>query len=450
MRAGLTSITIAALLAAGALATSALAEPVTTTAVGPTGTTGVDGTTIAQDVPPAQQAAICTTPKLGGLPKKPVFTNGTVNFKLTNMTPGSNFLLSAGNIEVYGATVNGTSFKNKFQLPDQGRKDRRINITAIVDGNCANAPWKLQKKIKYDAVTAPAAAPPGTPPAAAPTPAAQAPVPPVPAPAAIKPPKVPKQKPITEKLPQTGPPPSQLAWMTPVDGAARVDRVAGPALGRLERKVEKAKSDNALLGLGIVVVLFAIGGWGGFLAFRHRDDTEFERAMTEQLKHLEEGDPGLEFAEDPMAEPFSSTEAPFADPTPEVFEPPTEPLHANGAAPAIAAHANGAAPEEHTPEQLAEHRAAVEAELQRILNDAGVEAGLEGILLDARHEAERQGIAIDPDLIMQTLCDEINGCAQLSDMKRDELRSVFSNIVAEEAHNGAAHAPAAPEKVPTQ
>jgi hypothetical protein len=452
MRAGLTLITIAAFLAAGAPATSALADPATTTAVGTTGASGTSGTTSAEETAGAQQAATCATPKLTGLPKKPKFTNATIPFTLKNMTPGSTFILSAGNIEVYGSAVEGKTFKNKFELPDQGRKDRLVPITAVIDANCANAPWKLQKRIKYDAVTPPAAAPPVTPPAAAPpvtppaaapTPStgAQTPIPPVPAPAAVKPPKLPK--PITKQLPRTGPPPSQLAWMTPVDGAARVDRLAGPALGRLERKVEKAKSTNALFGLGIVVVLFAIAGFGGFLAFRHRDDTEFERAMTEQLKHLEEGSPDLEAAEDPMAPFMSTAEAPFADPA----QQDTEPLPTNGDLP-VPAHTNGAAAEEHTPEQLAEHRAAVEAELQRILNEAGVEAGLEGILLDARNEAERQGLTLDPDLIMQTLCDEINGSARLSDLKRAELRSVFSSIIAEEAPE--AHAPTDAEKVPTQ
>jgi hypothetical protein len=449
MRAGLTLITIAAVLAAGALATSALADPATTTVVGPTGASGTSGTTSAEETAGAQQAATCATPKLTGLPKKPKLTDATIPFTLKNMTPGSNFILSAGNVEVYGSAVKGKTFKNKFQLPDQGRKDRLVPITAVIDANCANAPWKLQKRIKYDAVTPPAAAPPVSPPAAdpAPTKGAQTPTPPVPAPAATKPPKLPKPtklpKPITKQLPRTGPPPSQLAWMTPVDGAARVDRLDGPALGRLERKVEKAKSTNALFGLGIVVVLFGIGGFGGFLAFRHRDDTEFERAMTEQLKHLEEGAPDLEAAEDPMA-PFTSTaEAPFADPAQQDTEPP----YTNGDLP-VPADTNGAVAEEHTPEQLAEHRAEVEAELQRILNEAGVQAGLEGILLDARNEAARQGLTLDPDLIMQTLCDEINGSARLSDLKRAELRSVFSSIIAEEAHE--AHAPADAEKVPTQ
>jgi hypothetical protein len=440
MRAGLTLISIAALLAAGALTTSALADTAaTTTTLGPTGTTGAGGTTSAED-PGAQQAATCATPQLKGLPKKPKFTNATINFALTNMTPGSTFILSAGNIEVYGSTVNQSTFKDKFQLPDQGRQDRNIMITAIVDANCTNAPWKLQKRIKYDAVTPPAA-PPVAPPAGAPVTGTAAPAPgaPVPTPAPVKPLKLPK--PITKRLPRTGPPPSQLAWMTPVDGAARVDRLAGPALGRLERKVEKAQSTNALFGLGIVVALFALIGFGGFVLFRHRDDTEFERAMTEQLKHLEEGDPGLESAEDPMADPLTtSEEAPFADHT----EDPTEPLHANGA-PVAAAPANG---EPHSPEQLAAHRAAVEAELERILSEAGVQAELEGILVDARNEAERQGIAIDPDLMLQTLCEEINGSARLSDPKRAELLNVFSSIIAEEAQQEAHAAPAEAEKVP--
>ena len=83
--------------------------------------------------------------------------------------------------------------------------------------------------------------------------------------------------------------------------------------------------------------------------------------------------------------------------------------------------------------EVAQHRAEVEGELQRILNEAGVHAELEGILMDARHEAERHGIALDPELIMQALCEEINGSAKLSDPKRAELRAMFAEIAAEEA-----------------
>ena len=99
---------------------------------------------------------------------------------------------------------------------------------------------------------------------------------------------------------------------------------------------------------------------------------------------------------------------------------------------------------------LSEHRAEVEAELGRILNEAGLEAELEGILGDAREEAERHGIALDADLMVQALCEEINGSAKLSDPKRAELRNMFAEIIAEESHHVSAeaqHVPADGEKI---
>ena len=165
-------------------------------------------------------------------------------------------------------------------------------ITAIVDvENCENAPWKLQKKIHYNAVTAPAAAP-VAPAAGAPAAGTPAPAVKVPTPKPIKPAKLPK--PITQQLPNTGPPPQRRAWLTPIDSGARLDqKLQAPILSRLDQKTDEANSTNALIGLGIVGGLFAISTVGGFMAFRRRDEVQFEAAMTEQLKHLEEGDPGL-------------------------------------------------------------------------------------------------------------------------------------------------------------
>jgi hypothetical protein len=430
----------AAFLAVGTPVSLALPDPAADTATGTTGTAAdTMGVGAAAGTTGAQQSTTCPTPALKGLPKTPKFTNATINFKLTNMTVGAAFMLKAGDTEVYGSTAAARTIKDKFQLPHQGATDRKIMITAIIDANCENAPWKLQKAIKYDAVTTPAAATPvATPPAGAPAAGTPSPGLPIPTPARIKPPKLPK--PLNQRLPHTGPPPSRFAWMTPIDGGAQLEeKLAGPKLSPLERKSEKANSGNALLGLGIVGGLLGIATVGGFLAFRHRDEVQFERAMTEQLKHLEEGDPGLEAAEDPHAAPFApAEEAPFAD-TSEL--PATEPVPAT-------AHANGSSnggPAEVDPE-VARHRAEVEGELQRILNEAGVQAGLEGILMDARHEAERHGIALDPELILHALCEEINGSARLSDPKRAELRAMFAEIVAEEAQ----HVPAASETVPAQ
>ena len=157
----------AVLLATGAQVSFALPDPTAATApTAPTTTTGTaSGTTGPQT---------CPTPPLKGLPKTPKFTNATIHFKLTNVTPGSAYIVRAGDREVLGGTAVASTEKNKFLLPDQGTHDGKVVITAIVDiENCENAPWKLQKKIHYNAVTAPAAAPAAP---AAGTPAAGTPV----------------------------------------------------------------------------------------------------------------------------------------------------------------------------------------------------------------------------------------------------------------------------------
>jgi hypothetical protein len=234
--------------------------------------------------------------------------------------------------------------------------------------------------------------------------------------------------------------------LMPIDGGARLDqRLTAPELGRLERKKEKANSSNALLGLGIVGGIFTLVTVFGFLAFRHKDEVEFERAQTEQLKHLEEGDPGMGYSEDPDAPLPAAELAPFAteaEPAAEAEPPGTEPLVAS------VGTTNGASIEQPVVNEadLHKYRAEVETELQRILNEAGLEAELEGILADARAEAERYGIALDPDLMLKALCEEINGSAKLSETRCEELRAMFAGIIAEEAQQAPAHA----ETVPTQ
>ena len=47
---------------------------------------------------------------------------------------------------------------------------------------------------------------------------------------------------------------------------------------------------------------------------------------------------------------------------------------------------------------------------------------------------------------LQALCEEINGSAKLSEQKRSELRTMFADIIAEEA----GHVPAEVEKVPAE
>lgn len=418
MRAGLTLLILAAFLAGGAQSTVALADDLLST-----------GTTTASGATGVQSATACPTPRLSGLPKRPKFTNATIKFKLTNLTVGATYLIRAGGGEVLGGAVQTPTVKSSFLLPDQGVKDRKTTITAIVDTqNCSNAPWKLEKRIRYKATatatpapTTPAA---GAPPAAAPTPAPAAAVkPPV---TAVKPLKAPK--PTWQTVPHLGTPLSQRTWMVPIDGAARmVQGVPQPKLSRLEQKTDTASSSNALVGLGLIALLFVFSTIVGLWVFVHRDEVAFEAAMSYQLRHLEEGDFNLMPDEEPYAPPLAASgEAPFAEPAPTLEEP--APV-ASVAAPEIAPTPVPAP----TPAETMHHRAAVEAELQRVLSEAGLETELQGILADARTEAERQGVALDTDLMLQALCEEINGSAKLSDVKREELRTMFAGIIAEEA-----------------
>jgi hypothetical protein len=257
----------------------------------------------------------------------------------------------------------------------------------------------------------------------------------------IKPAKLPK--PLWQTRPKLGTPLSQRTWMVPLDGASRVVQAEPePKLSRLEQKADKAGSSNALVGLGIVGGLLLASTLGGLWIFVRRDEVQFERAMSYQLKHLEEGDYTLVPEEEPEAAPLAASEpAPFADPAQGADEAPPEvvpPVAPAPVAPAPVAPAPVAPALAPTAEERSRHRSEVEQELQRILNEAGLEAELQGIFADARTEAERQGVALDTDLMLQALCDEINGSAKLSDVKREQLKAMFEGIIAEEAQTASA------------
>ena len=449
MRVCLTLLISVAFLGAGPQSSFAVLDPTAGSAAGPAATTpagSAAGTTGAQ-----QSAATCPTPRLKGLPKTPQPANAVVPFKLTGLIAGAQYVLRVADFEVTGGVASGSVVKNKFTLfdpggesrqgPDRGRGRYRCLQQRSVE---ASEEHRVQGSPGPGSAPAPATPAPGAPAAAVPSaPAKVAPVPP------IKLPKV--QKPVTQRLPDAGPPPSRRTWLTPLDSGARLDqKLSLPALSRLEQKKETANSSNALVGLGIVAAILTLAGGAGFLVFSRRDKVLFERAQTEQLKHLEEGDPGVGFSEDPDAPMAPAEAAPFAaaavpiptdpistEPLPTEDEateplptepaptepPPTEPTPTQPLP--VGAHPNGAPP--------GERHAQVEAELQRILTEAGLEAGLDGILVDARAEAERSGVALDQDLMLQALCDELNGSPTLSNTRRDELRSMFAAIIAEEA-----------------
>jgi hypothetical protein len=363
-----------------------------------------------------QATSVCPEPRLSGLPKRPKFTNATIHFKLLDMTQGAGYLVKAGKGEVLAGYVpQAGTVKNSFQLPDQGVKSRTIPIEVVISNDqCENAPWKVTKKIRYKAVTPPAApTTPQTPAAAQPgAPSTAKPVPVTP----VKP-----VKPITPvsalpKLPPKGPSLKIRTWATPLDGGSRlVQAPLGPKLSRTERRADKAKSSTALIGLGALFLLSGIGGIGALAILKRNDERVISDAFAVLPQHLEEGSPDM---------PQSGEEPDTAQLSAHMLEAatPVAPL-----APAMAQV------EENDRGDSTHHREEVEAELQKLLAEAGIDAHLEGILTDAREEAARQGIALDSNVILQAIGDELNGTEGLSEAKRGELRAMFASIVAEEA-----------------
>jgi hypothetical protein len=189
----------------------------------------------------------------------------------------------------------------------------------------------------------------------------------------------------------------------------------GPKLSRIEQKTDKANSSAALVGLAVLFVL--VGGITvTSLAFlRRKEDFQLGEAFGVLPQHLEEGSPDMPHAPRSGEEPETAQLAVQmqASPSP-------------AASGEVQAAANGSA---LSP---AEHRAQVEAELQRLLTEAGIDTRLDGILTEAREEAERQGISIDPDLILRALTDELDGSQTLSEASRSGLRSMFQEIIAQE------------------
>jgi hypothetical protein len=385
--------------------------------VGPTGPTANVGATGAQ-----QSTVVCPEPRLAGLPPRPKFTNATIHFKLLNMSQGSGYLVRAGKAEVLagGANQNGT-VKNSFLLPDQGTKSRTIPIEVIVaNDQCENSPWKLVKKIQYKAVPqpaapapakakAPAASQPNTPAPKAATPTPIAPAKP------IKPLKPAKPLSNLPKLPPKGPSLKLRAWMNPLDGGSRLLQAPlGPKLSRTERRADKAKSSTALIGLGGLFLLSGVGAIGGLALLKRKDEIVLAEAFGVLPQHLEEGSPDMPQAgEEPDTEQLSAHMLQTV-PAPVPVEP----------APAEVPNGNG---------DPTIHREEVEAELQRLLAEAGLDTQLEGILSDARELAAEQGLALDSDVILQAICDELNGAPGLSESWRSDLRAMFKDIIAEEA-----------------
>jgi len=185
-------------------------------------------------------------------------------------------------------------------------------------------------------------------------------------------------------------------------------------------------SSSALVALGGLFLLSGLGAVVGLALWKRRDDLVIDEAFGVLPQHLEEGSPDMpQPGEEPDTAPLAMH---MLESAPAAVLPP-EPVVAPGPEPEpVEAHAengNGTPP--------AFHREEVEAELQRVLAEAGLDAQLEGILSDARELAAEQGLALDSDVILQAICDELNGTAALSESRRTDLRTMFKNIIAEEA-----------------
>jgi hypothetical protein len=416
----------AAFLIPGAQAAFALPDPAAAVPAEQAAGVGTTG---------AQTTSACPEPRLKGLPKHATKVNATVPFKITGMTQGTDYLIKFGRGEVQsGAVAQTGTVKNTFKVPEQGPKSRKIAVVAIVSNTqCENSPWKLTKKLRYKGVPLPETA---TPPATAPT---QTPVPTTPPNSAIptpggKPVKPPTPASTLPKLPPKGPLLTIRTWLTPLDGGSRLDKPpTPPELSRTERRAEKASSSAALVGLAGLFVLLGVSVIGGLVVLKRRDDVLIEEAMGVLPQHLDEGSPDMHEGEEPETAPLHINGAAASEPAPEAV-----PAAEVVPEPVLAGNGNGQPSPAH-------HRAQVEAELQRLLTEAGVEAELGGIIAEAKAEAERSGVAIDSDVIVRALTDELNGVAALSESKRAGLRSMFAEIVAEETSRATEDAERVPE-----
>jgi hypothetical protein len=385
--------------------------------------------------------------------------------KLSSVAPGSEYLLKVNGLEQKSGKAKTDKVSRKFRMPDLGAKQGKAHLVMVVANDaCENSPWKFKQTMGY---RPPVAQTPALTPAQTQT-QTQTQTP-APTPAPVSAPK--PVKPVVPKVPAVPhePPKGAKAWITPKDSLSRSEekapQPAANAIPRLERKTDKANSNAALFGLGGVFIL--IGGISAiaWTRFRRYDDAQLAQLLsstgkieklpsmlddsavdlhvtsggtvaTDAAAHYDQapagqrpGDPAPKRAKQVSVKGLvvPPAQKPPAPATPS--EAPTEKQHIapvvpTGAPPKV--NGNGSHPETHT------YREEVEAELQRVLSEAGLDTELQGILSDARAEAERQGVSLDSDLIMRALCGEVNGSARLSDTAKGELKQRFQRIADEE------------------
>jgi flagellar biosynthesis GTPase FlhF len=412
-----------------------------------------------------------------------------VAFTITDATPGGEYLLKVGDSELNAGTASDTTVSDSFKMPDLGAKSRQMNVQAVLaHDDCENSPWKLVQPIAY---TVPAAKRKADQKEAIEKALGQSPG--AKQIANLKEQRANERRNARkrERALKNAIKKRQAEQKRRVAAQkrkakanqerqrraqARKKKTLEEALRRRQRQQEarqpEAKkpqspaaqdqardrrgggdSSKAFVALGLLYALIGGLGGGGFLLWRRSG-----RGVPMSRREADAAPPPVpEFGETTGAPPVQSglllesekqeldaspassaeeLDAARKSPEPDDFDALTR---AGGTL-----DGQGAGLEKdvsaHTPleKPASEHLGAtsdkekLEAELRRILTDAGIDAELEGILADVQAEAERRGVRLNADLMMQLLCDDVDNSAKLSGSAEGELRSKLQEIVAEE------------------
>jgi len=427
---------------------------------------------VAGAQPAGAQAQACPEPAFADTYPYATFKQ-LVPIELTNITPGTEYLLKVDGREVKQGIAESDKVSRKFRMPKLGTKREEARLVLVLANDaCENSPWKLRQKMGYrpgDAATeqqkpdtnttpepqtkAPTTTPTPTPtptpaPTPTPTPSLTTPSPKPTNPGSTSPikPVIPKTQTPTPVTP-TEPAKDAKTWLTPLDVFSRGSEPPPqpPAsLNPADRQTEDANSTAALLGLGGLFVLIAGAAAIAWTRFRRYDDAQLATLINPDGKlpsmldanAVDLGAAGMSGAPavavaaaggvSAAAGTNGHAEQKAAIPAAQIKAPIVPPVK-NGAV-----HANGAEVANAASDQAPSYREEVETELQRILQEAGLDTELEGILSDARAEAARRGVPMDSDLMLRALTDETNGSAKLSDSAKGELKQRFQRIAAEE------------------
>jgi hypothetical protein len=242
----------------------------------------------------------CAEPKLGDIAARGE-AKKLVRFKVTGLTPGSEYLVKVASRERKSGVATGSEVSRRFRMPSLGQDRLRVLVEVVVANDaCENSPWKLSEKITY--VPPPAPAPTAQPPAKQPSPT-PAPTPqanPSPAPPAPSPPPAPS---ITKPSPSPQPPipgpqkqspqlpvPSvsepakdTRTWLTPLDNYQKGDnkpvKLNKSILARTDQPSDVANSTAALIGLAGIFLLLAGTGAIAWTRFRRFDDQRLDEIM---------------------------------------------------------------------------------------------------------------------------------------------------------------------------